>query len=385
MHYHSPVFRGELSANDHSPANPTESAIPLKLLFLSKRSPMGRDLITRPYGRFYYLPRYLAGRGHDVTILLLDYRKGKPVDMRSDGIRWVSESLVMGTPVRYIRRLKRLLQETRPDWIVGFSDTYYGILASYFGQRYGIRSCIDAYDNYESYLPWMKPLHRLWRRALSRADLVTAAGPDLATYMSQQHRGRPAVVVPMAADPIGFGPMDQAECRSMMGLPQTGRFVGYCGSVHKNRGVEVLFDACSRLKQKHPDVELLLSGRSWDNVPIPEAARALGYIDDEKMPVLLNCMDVLTVINRASSFGNYSYPAKLYEAMVCNIPVVATATPATRWILEDHGDFLVPPSDPEKLCARLEQSLNLGRVEYERVTDWQTACDTLERALQDAG
>ncbi|MGB5472710.1 MAG: glycosyltransferase [Gammaproteobacteria bacterium] len=356
----------------------------MKLLFLSKRSPMGRDLMTRPYGRFYYLPRSLAGRGHDVTILLLDYRKGAPVDMRRDGIRWVSESLVFGSPLNYIRKLKGLLQETRPDWIVGCSDTYYGILARYWGQRYGIRSCIDAYDNYESYLPWMKPLHGLWRRALSRADLVTAAGPDLAAYMSQQRHGRPAVVVPMAADPIGFRPMDQAECRSRMGLPHTGRFVGYCGSVHKNRGVEVLFDACSRLKQKHPDVELLLSGRSWGNVPIPDAARVLGYVDDEKMPVLLNCMDVLTVINRASSFGNYSYPAKLYEAMMCNIPVVATATPATRWILEDHGDFLVPPSDPEQLCARLEQSLNLDRVAYERVTDWEMACDMLERALQDA-
>ena len=357
----------------------------MKLLFLGKRRPMGRDLVTSPYGRFYYLPRYLAERGHEVTTLLLDYRNAAPVDMHSDGIHWLSESLGVGNPVSYIRRLKQLLQELRPDWIIGCSDTYYGILAQSYGQRYGIRSCIDAYDNYESYIPWMLPLHKYWRRALSRATLVSAAGPDLAGYLSRQRADGRSIVVPMAADPVGFGPMDRAECRSRMGLPQTGRFVGYCGSVHKNRGVDVLFDACRTLKQNYPDVELLLSGRSWKNVPIPETARVLGYVDEEKMPVLLNCMDVLTVINRASSFGNYSYPAKLYEAMMCNIPVVATATPATRWILEDHGDFLVPPSDPEQLYARLEQSLYLDRVEYEGVTDWQTSCDSLEQALLDVG
>jgi glycosyltransferase involved in cell wall biosynthesis len=343
---------------------------------------MGRDLFTRPYGRFYYLPRNLAERGHEVTMLLLDYRNAAPVDMRRDGIHWVSESLRAGNPLSYIRRLNQLLQETSPDWIIGCSDTYFGILAQYYGQKYGIRSCIDAYDNYESYIPWMLPLHKLWRRALSRATLVSAAGPDLAEYLSRRQPDRPGIVVPMSADPIGFRPMDKADCRSRMGLPQSGRFVGYCGSVHKNRGVEVLFDAYNELKLQYPDVELLLSGRSWKNVPIPETARVLGYIDDEKMPVLLNCMDVLTVINRASSFGNYSYPAKLYEAMACNIPVVATATPATRWILKDHGDFLVPPSDPEQLCLRLAQSLALDRVDYEGVTDWQAACDSLERALQ---
>lgn len=44
-------------------------------------------------------------------------------------------------------------------------------------------SCIDAYDNYESYIPWLKLLHVLKRRALSRADLITAAGPNLLKQM----------------------------------------------------------------------------------------------------------------------------------------------------------------------------------------------------------
>ena len=108
---------------------------------------MGRDLVLRSYGRFYYLPRYLAERGHEVILLLLDYHGSAPLDINRDGIRWISEPLVLGYPGRYLDRLGRLITTSRPDWLLGLSDTYFGILAQYYGNRYGIRSCIDAYDN----------------------------------------------------------------------------------------------------------------------------------------------------------------------------------------------------------------------------------------------
>ena len=346
---------------------------------------MERDLVARPYGRFYYLPRYLAERGHEVTLLLLDYRNGEPVDRRRDGIRWISEPLARRSPGRYPGRLRQLLRADRPDWVIGLSDTYFGILAQFYGHRYGIRSCIDAYDNYESYIPWLKPLHGLWRRALSRADLVTAAGPALAQYMSGRRNGRPAIVVPMAADPAGFRPMDQAECRSRMGLPVDGRLIGYCGSLHRSRGVEVLFEAYARLRETSPDIGLVLSGRQWGNVPVPESACSLGYIEDDKVPLLLNCMDTLAVINRDSAFGRYSHPVKLYEAMNCQVPVVATQTPATQWILREHPELLVPPADPQALSRKIGHCLRKGRLEYANVPSWESSCDALENGLLGGG
>ncbi len=344
---------------------------------------MGRDLIARPYGRFYYLPYYLAERGHEVTLLLLDYRNDTPVDMQRDGIRWISEPLAIRNPGRYTGRLRQLLGVDRPDWVIGLSDTYFGILAQHYGDNYGIRSCIDAYDNFESYIPWLKPLHVLWRKALSRVDLVTAAGPGLAQYMLRQRKGRPVVVVPMAADPIGFRPLSKVECRSRMGLPVERRLIGYCGSVHKNRGLDVLFAATERLHKTHPDLLLVLSGRRGKNMPLPDSACELGYVEDDKMPLLLNSMDALTVINRPSSFGNYSYPVKLYEAMACQIPIIATETPATRWILRDYPELLVPPSLPDALSERIEQNLETGRVDYGQISDWNSVCGGFEKALLD--
>ena len=87
----------------------------MKLLFLGKRSPMGRDLVSRPYGRFYYLPRLMAERGHEIYSLLLAYRKEPPVDFEERGVRWISVSL-QPSPFGYLSRLRNLIEQVRPDW-----------------------------------------------------------------------------------------------------------------------------------------------------------------------------------------------------------------------------------------------------------------------------
>lgn len=346
---------------------------------------MGKDLVTSPYGRFFYLPYYLAKQGHEVHILLQDYSNGDPLDLHAHGLRWISVPSRLHRPAAYLSAIRRLAREAEPDWLIGMSDTYYGILARYYGKRYGIRSCIDAYDNYESYIPWLIPLHWLWRRSLQQADLLTAAGPGLAELMSAGRTGKPAVVVPMAADPVGFEPMEMSACRRQMGLPENGKLIGYCGSMHKSRGVETLFNAFNELRKQHPDVVLVHSGRTWKNVPLPPWVHSLGYIDDEKMPVLLNCMNALVVTNRATSFGNHSYPVKLYEAMACKTPVVVTRTPATEWILGTASKHLVPPGDPAALGRTLEWAMQQESVDYGDVPDWKSSSGILERVLLGGG
>ncbi len=340
---------------------------------------MSRDLITSPYGRFFHLPKLLGERGHDVRLLLLDYENAPSIEADLHGIRCISVPLA-----RYARTIRRQIEADQPDWLVGFSDTYFGILAARYGRRYRIRSCIDAYDNYESYLPWLKPLHWVWRRALARTDLVSAAGPGLVELMTGGDVDRATAIVPMAADPIGFEPRDKIDSRRQLGLPEDGTLIGYCGSMHKSRGVEVLFDAITLLRKTLPGVELIHSGRTFKDVLLPSTVRSLGYIEEAKMPALLNSMDTLVVVNRPSAFGHYSHPVKLYEAMSCQVPVVASRTRATEWILKDHPDRLVVPEDPAALSAAIARSLAGPPAKYRSLPTWQSSCDVLEQALASA-
>lgn len=188
-------------------------------------------------------------------------------------------------------------------------------------------------------------------------------------------------VVPMAADPAGFEPRDKMSSRRELGLPTDRLLVGYCGSMHRTRGVGVLFDAMPLVNAANPDVEFVHSGRTWKDVPLPPSFHSLGYIDADKVPALLNSMDVLVVINRPSSFGNHSHPVKLYEAMSCGVPVVATRTLATEWILAGRPSVLVPPEDPGVLSSAILAALGTGQVDYGPLPTWSSSCDSFEQAL----
>lgn len=353
----------------------------MKLLFLSKRRPQGKDLLTRPYGRFFHIPRILSERGHDVCLLLLSYKKEARLRKRQYGMTWITESVFPTGPLAYIQRAERLVKEFEPDWVVGFSDTYFGILAAWLGKRHRLGSVIDAYDNYESYIPWLKPLHFLWRKALGRANLVTAAGPHLAEFLSSFRPNKKAYTVPMASDPC-FYPMEKEICRKELGLSLGKKIVGYCGSLYRNRGVEVMFRAFEILGSRHTDIDFVLTGRRERGLSMPGAFRHLGYMPDRVIPLFLNTLDVLVIVNRPSDFGNFSYPVKLYEGMSCRIPVVATETIPIRWILGNQEQFLARPEDPSDLAAKIRTLLSLGRADYGEAGTWEQSCELFERAIR---
>lgn len=350
----------------------------MRLLFLCKRRPQGRDLLTRPYGRFFYLPYHLVEQGFKVTILLLDYEDSDPVYQYEHNIEWYTVSLrgllTLG-PMAYVRQAQKLIISQKPDWIIGFSDTWYGILAVYLGRKNGVKTLVDAYDNYESYIPWLKPLHWLWRYALRHATALSAAGPQLAELMSQNRQDH-AEVVPMAADPI-FRPIDDLGIKKQLGLPEDVPLIGYCGSFYKNRGIQVIFQAMELLLDKVPGAKLVISGRRDSDFQIPisiqESVIQLGYLPDEQMPLLLNALDVLMVININSAFGKYSYPVKLYEAMRCNKPVVASNVKGTHWILREHPECLVESGNYRGLADRLIDALSRKQKLYNRNNGWESS------------
>jgi glycosyltransferase involved in cell wall biosynthesis len=356
----------------------------MKILFLSKRRPQGKDLLTRPYGRFFHIPRILSERGHDVCLLLLSCKKEARSREIQYGMTWITESVFPSGPLAYIRCAKKIVEEFKPDWVVGFSDTYYGILAGMLGERYRIGSVIDAYDNYESYIPWLKPLHHLWRKALSKATLVTAAGPHLTEFLASFRQDKKAYTIPMASDP-NFEPLDKAECRRKLDLPVEKMILGYCGAIHRSRGVDTLFRAYEKLKKDNPLIELILTGRKQKGLSIPSGARWLGYLPDEDMPLVLNSLDILLVLNQLSDFGRFSYPVKLYEAMRCQIPVVTTNTPPVRWILADRNSFIADAGDDTDLAQKAGVLLEVNRYDYGEQNTWEQSSLTFEQTLLSHG
>jgi glycosyltransferase involved in cell wall biosynthesis len=358
----------------------------LRLLFVCKRHPQQRDLVTRPYGRFFHLPTALAARGHEVAVTLCSHRGLPSERFEHAGVDWASEDVRTGGPARFIAALEARGSDFRPDWVIGCSDTWYGILGRRIARHSGARLAIDAYDNYEAYMPWNLPLHWAWRRAVRAADLVTAAGPQLAARLDgHRSRGRPgAQIVPMAADPM-FVPGDRIAARVALGLPIDAPLVGYSGGWAGNRGTHVLLEAFRLVRAQQPEARLVLTGRPPPVALAEPGVFPLGYLPDATLPVVLSAIDVACVITADTSFGRYSYPAKLCEAMACEVPVVATATEPVRWMLHDDAPHLAKVGDPRSIADRLLRLLGGHRVRYRDLPTWEASADALEQALQVQG
>lgn len=354
----------------------------MKVLFLAKRHPQQRDLMERPYGRFYFLPSLLAARGHDVRVLLGSHRRMPGMAVERDGVPWSSHDVVANGLRRFLSGLDDAAAEFGPDWVVGCSDAWHGWLAHRLARRTGACLAIDAYDNYEAYMPWNLPLHALWRRAVNAADLVTAAGPQLGALLDRHRIGKPSsVVVPMAADPI-FVSQDTATARAALSLPADPPLIGYCGSWSGSRGSDVIIEAFRRLRIERPDARLVLTGKPPAHALAEPGMIALGYVKDAQLPTVLSSLDVACVVTANTGFGRYSYPAKLCEAMACGVPVVATATEPVRWMLNDDHRFLAAVGDAEDLARRmLERLEGPRRVAYPRLPTWTDSAERLEAAL----
>lgn len=354
----------------------------MRLTFVCKRRPQQRDLIERPYGRFYHLPRLLAGMGHEVRVSLCSHQRLPSLELERDGVMWVSRDVRALGLKGWLARMRVEATAFKPDWIVGCSDAWYGWMAQWLARGTGARFAVDAYDNFEAYMRWNLPLHWKWRQAVNAATVVTAAGPQLAKRLDGHRRGRsPTVVVPMAADPM-FTPHDPLAARSELGLPTDAPLVGYCGGWARNRGTDILIEAFRLVRSTLPGARLVLTGKPPPHALAEPGVHALGYVEDVKLPVVLSALDVACIITADTAFGRYSYPAKLCEAMACNVPVVATATDPVRWMLDDDERFLAPTGNASAIAERIRARLaDPGRVQYPKPPTWRDSAERFEQAL----
>ena len=331
----------------------------MKIICLCKLKPQSRDLYKSPYGRFFHLSKGLAEKGHEVHLVLLNYNNGPELEDFKNGMYWHSFNLIPN-PFKYYLKSLRLAKSLKADWIIGFSDTYFGIMASLIAEKTGAHSMIDAYDNFESYVPWCTPLHKIWRKHLSEATILTAAGPNL---LEKMQTGRKSAyrthdfVISMSADEQ-FTPGNKETARKAFQLPLKKKIIGYIGSLHKNRGVEFLPDVIEKILKNNPDTLFLYSGRNPLKLRFPKGTINLGYISHDKLNLLYQSIDLLLAINIENDFGNYSYPVKIYEALATDTCVIASKTKSTEYVLSNNPKALVKACDPDELFHKLQEFIN---------------------------
>ncbi len=353
----------------------------LKILVITKRQYMNKDLLEDRFGRFRELPLELALKNYRVYGLCLSYQSKKEGRISDGLVEW--ESINVG-PLKlpgFLRFFKRASQlAAKADVLWAASDSIYGIIGYVIAKKSRIPLVFDLYDNFEYFfLARLPVIKQLYRWVIKNGQAITCVSRPLGRQLARHRKKDGIFVIENAARTDLFKPMDKKSCRDALKLPQNACLVGTAGALYKNRGIHFLFEAFDRLRIKYPDLHLVLAGPRNVRIPVHDRVHDLGVLPLEKVPLLLNALDVSVVSNRENDFGRYCFPQKVREIMACDVPLIAARVGSMAELFIDYPKWLYTPDDAVDLARVLEHRMKNQITGYKGVLSWSEVASDLER------
>lgn len=365
----------------------------MKILYLSKRAYTNKDLLDDRFGRVYEFSRALVREGHSVHGVALDYRRGRPDaalwEPGASDPDWRPYSLFprpLHGLYRYLQAIRRLASELSPDVVVSVSDVYHVILGDWLSRQARCTHVTDLYDNYECFGAARLPgVRRLYRRALSRANGITAVSNSLKEHVLAT--ARPACepqVILNAVDRELFRPVDKSACRRQFDLPQDGVLVGLGGTISRFRGAHTLLEAHKKVLATGRDVHLVLAGAVTGGMDIPcgERVHYLGELAYGDMSRFYNALDAGIIINSDSIFAQCCFPQKFFEMRACGLPVIVAAIGDVKEFMGQCPGGLYKPGDVDDLAQAIARQVTERCMADVDVPDWDQQGKQFTAVLQ---
>jgi len=359
------------------------SNILLRILVLTKRQYNNKDLIDDRFGRLREIPLALGQKGHKVKGLCLSYAKRNEGCFQDGPVLWKSinaTKLKLPGLLRFVFEAQKLAKKSDVIWAC--SDSFYGIIGYFLSLKYHTPLVFDLYDNFEYFLMAKLPVvKQLYRMVVKNCDAVTCVSRPLSRLVKSYGRQGRLFVIENAVRKDLFKPMDKTICRKKLNLPKNNILVGTAGGLTEIRGFQYFLSAFDILKTRYPNLQLVLAGRR--NIPIPSNNRIhdLGILAQEKVPLLLNSLDVAVICNLENDFGRYCFPQKSVEIMACKIPLIAARVGSMKELLTDHPNWLFMPDNALDMAHVLENRLVDRKTGYLPPPAWSDLANRLEHIM----
>ena len=367
----------------------------MKILVLTKRQYMGKDLLDNRFGRFRELPLELARLGHQVQGLSLSYRR-RDENCRTDAsptgdaqVQWQSINLLSGFMPglrNYFERARQMLKEFQPDLIWAVSDAFHGIFGARLSREFRTKCVIDFYDNFEAFTATRVPgVLSMFRSSVKRADGATFFSQRMADYVIQTYplHKRHTIILNGVRKDL-FYPQDQQACRQQLGLPADARVIGVAGALDASRGIDTLFSAFKILAPQDTKLHLALAGPRGAKQKIPSGPRVHDFnsLSHEDVPTFLNALDVAVICYRHSAQGEYSFPQKAYEIIACRVPLIAAAVGSMNELLRNYPQCLYDAEDSTSLADAIQRQLQAKTIIETAAPSWADSAKQLSDFFQ---
>ncbi|OFW14406.1 MAG: hypothetical protein A3F69_06805 [Acidobacteria bacterium RIFCSPLOWO2_12_FULL_66_10] len=288
-------------------------------------------------------------------------------------LRDVAEGIELTAPARddrvtRVRRLAEFVRAWRPYVVVSFLS-YFSVWLAMRLARSHARFVINQQTPLSAFLTdrdyaWRKPVRRrvfegVARGIYPRADAVVATSQGVAEDLVEHFGVRPRAIATIS-NPVDLAAIARALSEPIdPPLGDGPPLIVTAGRLADAKNVPLLVDALQGLKRTRPFRALVLgtgelegdTRRRIEAAGLQADVRLCGFQSNPWK--YMARADVFVLTSRYEGFGNV-----LVEAMACGTPVVATASPGTRAIIEDGvNGMLVERHDADAVAVALGRVL----------------------------
>ena len=300
------------------------------------------------------------------------------------------------------RRLTEVARQIRPDVLHAHSPALNGIAAVRVGRRLGIPVGYEVRGFWEDAAVSHGTAkegdlrYRITRgletRALRRADHCFCICEGLRNDIAARGIAADKItVIPNAVDIENFQPVERVDTALQQALAlQDKQVIGFIGSFYYYEGLDLLLQAASLLRQRQPDLHVLLVGGGpaegqlkalADELGIADITTFTGRVPQGEVSSYYSLIDVLAYPRQSMRITELVTPLKPLEAMAQKRLFVASDVGGHRELIDDGetgvlheagnaaslADKMQLLLGDEVLGARLKQA---GRQFVENERNW---------------
>ena len=236
------------------------------------------------------------------------------------------------------------------------------------GRRWARRAGIPVvttyhtlYEEYAHYAPFLPPraarrfLRDLSRRYCNACDAVVTPTEPIREVLREYGVHRPILVVPTGLRLRPPVPADPAFPRGALGIPSSAPLLLYAGRLAREKNLELLFAAFSRVAREAPEAWFLIAGGG----PVEAEARKMaqasgaaarivfaGFVPPERMELVYAAADLFLFSSLTDTQG-----LVLTEAKAAGVPAVAVNACGPGVVVTDGLDGFLTPNDPDAFAA----------------------------------
>lgn len=194
------------------------------------------------------------------------------------------------------------------------------------------------------------------------ADQMMVNSPGYVEHV-RQHGARQVTLIPNGADPRMFDPDDDGqEFRQQHDL--VGKFVVlYAGAHGISNDLDIVLEAAARLKDR-PHVAIVFLGDGKEKSALMARAAAMNLsnvfflppVPKSEMASALAAADVCLAILKPIPLYATTYPNKVFDYMAAGRPLLLAIDGVVRQVIEEaQAGLYVPPGDVAALAAAIRQ------------------------------